>query len=50
MNEINKTSFCTFIIQKEKMSNLNCKLNIEEFKEIKYFTFIYNKNRILSLL
>ena len=39
MNEINKQSDCTFRIEGQKNSNLNCKLNIEEYKEIKILSF-----------
>jgi hypothetical protein len=39
MNEINEPSNCTFIIEKDKKANLNCKLNIEKYKDIKLLTF-----------
>ena len=52
MNEINEPSNCTFIIEKDKKANLNCKLNIEKYKDIKLITFkttqisYENKNNI----
>ena len=39
MNEITEPSLCTFKIEKGQNASLNCKLNIEEFKSIKIFTF-----------
>ena len=39
MNEITKPCDCTFKIEKGQNANLNCVLNIEEFKSIKIFTF-----------
>ena len=39
MNEINESSKCIFIIEKDKKANLNCRLNIEKYKEIKLLTF-----------
>ena len=39
MNEIDEQSDCTFIIEGQKHANLNCKLNIEEYKNIKIITF-----------
>ena len=39
MNEIDKPSNCTLIIEKDKNANLNCKLNIEDYKNITLITF-----------
>ena len=39
MNEINEASDCTFIIGNNKKANLNCKLNLEKYKEIQFVTF-----------
>ena len=39
MNEINESSNCLFIIEKNKKSNLNCKINIKNYKNIKVLTF-----------
>ena len=39
MNEINEPSNCIFMIEKNKKANLNCKLNIEKYKDIKLLTF-----------
>ncbi len=44
MNEINESSNCTFIIEKDRKANLNCALNIEKYKSKKYLTF--NKTKI----
>ena len=43
MNEIDESSDCIFIIEENKKSNLNCLLNIEEYKNIKSFSFKTNK-------
>jgi hypothetical protein len=49
MNEINESSKCIFIIEKDKKANLNCKLNIEKYKDMKLLTFnktiISNENK-----
>ena len=39
MNEINESSNCLFIIEENKKSNLNCKINIKNYKNIKVLTF-----------
>jgi len=54
MNEINDPSNCIFIIEKDKKANLNCKLNIEKYKDIKLLTFnttkiSYDKENSISL-
>ena len=54
MNEIqNLTSDCKFVIEEEQKSYLNCKLNIENYKDIKLFTFktfeISNENKTIFL-
>jgi len=53
MNEIKEPSNCIFTIEKDKKANLNCKLNIEKYKNIKLITFnttqisYENKNNII---
>ena len=39
LNEIDEPSDCIFIVERQKMANLNCKLNIKKYKKIKSFTF-----------
>ena len=39
MNEINESSSCIFIIAKNKKANLNCNLNVENYKDVKLLTF-----------
>ena len=39
MNEIDKKANCIFVIEDNQNASLSCKLNIEQHKEIKYFSF-----------
>ena len=39
MNEIEDNINCNFEIEDDKKANLNCKLNIEQYKDQHLFTF-----------
>ena len=43
MNEINVSSNCSFIIEKNKKATLKCLLNVENYKDKKLFTFKTSK-------
>jgi hypothetical protein len=39
LNEIEEKANCNFVVEENQKANLNCKINIEQYKEQKLFTF-----------